>query len=574
MIDSNGHMIVAERYVLTERLGSGGMGTVWSAWDHLLQRAVAVKELHIVSHGEELRARMRRVLTEARAIARVSHPHVIDIYDLVEYDDRLWIVMELVSGGSLADHLKAGGPLPATEVARLGLQLLSALDAVHATGALHRDVKPANVLLRADGSAVLTDFGIAALADEAHTATGGVVGSVEFMAPERMRGLPADPSSDLFSLGATLCSLATGTPPFVRPEPTAVMHAVVYEPPEIAPSAGALRGIIEELLHKEPTRRPTPAMITHALQAVIAQEDRPLQPTRRHDPITARRRRVRVRPWKVAVLAGALLVGGAGAGLYWWADSSRAPIVGTETKATPQQIDAVMAVPGAEGRFWVFSGGRYVVVEAGESPAAARRVSGPGSLADWKKSFGGLPAFTSRIDAAMPVPGYDDRYWVFSGSQYIEIEVAAGSSARGRLQQPSPLTDWATSFSGLPGFDERVDAVMAVPGAEGRFWVFSGGRYVVVEAGESPAAARRVSGPGSLADWKKSFGGLPAFTSRIDAAMPVPGHDDRYWVFSGSQYIEIEVAAGSSARGRLQQPSPLTDWQPLRILLRTDKTQR
>ncbi|WP_344497356.1 serine/threonine-protein kinase, partial [Streptomyces enissocaesilis] len=370
MINSNGHTVVAERYVLTERLGSGGMGTVWGAWDHLLQRAVAVKELHVVAHGEEQRARMRRVLTEARAIARVSHPHVIDIYDLVEYDDRLWIVMELVSGGSLADRLKAGGPLPAADVARLGLQLLSALDAVHATGALHRDVKPANVLLRADGSAVLTDFGIAALADQAHTATGGVVGSVEFMAPERMRGLPADASSDFFSLGATLCSLATGAPPFARPEPTAVMHAVVYEPPEVAPSAGALRGIIEELLHKEPAQRPAPAMIAHALRSAIAQEDRPLQPTRRHAPVTARRRRVR--PWKAAVLAGVLLVGGVGAGLYWTAGSSRAPAAGAEAKATPHQIDAVMAVPGAEDRFWVFSGSRYVLLEAGDSPAAAR----------------------------------------------------------------------------------------------------------------------------------------------------------------------------------------------------------
>ncbi|MFH9734770.1 protein kinase [Streptomyces sp. NPDC017260] len=448
MINGNGHMIVAERYVLTERLGSGGMGTVWSAWDHLLQRTVAVKELHIASHGEDRRVRMRRVLTEARAIARVSHPHVIDIYDLVEYDDRLWIVMELVAGGSLADRLTAGGPLPTSDVARLGLQLLSALEAVHATGALHRDVKPANVLLRADGSAVLTDFGIAALADQAHTATGGVVGSVEFMAPERLRGLPADSSSDLFSLGATLCSLATGTPPFPRPEPTAVMHAVVYEPPEIAPSAGALHGIIEGLLHKEPAHRPTPVMITHALESAIAQQHRPPQPTRRRAPITARRRRVQ--PWKATVLAGALLVGGVGTGLYWSADSSRAPAAGPEVKTTPRQFDAVMAVPGTGDRFWVFSGDRYVLVEAGESPQAARRISGPGSLAGWKKSFGGLPGFTSGIDAALPVPGHDGRYWVFSGDQYIQIEVAAGGPARGRLQQPSPLTDWQPLRTLLP----------------------------------------------------------------------------------------------------------------------------
>ncbi|MFJ8649577.1 protein kinase [Streptomyces sp. NPDC093546] len=558
MSNSNGQKVVAERYVLTERLGSGGMGTVWGAWDHLLQRAVAVKELHVVAHGDEHRARMRRALTEARAIARVAHPNVIDIYDLVEFEGRLWIVMELVPGGSLADHLKAGGPPPTADVARVGLQILSALEAVHATGALHRDVKPANVLLRSDGSAVLTDFGIAALAEGGHTTTGGVVGSVEFMAPERMRGLPAGPPSDLFSLGATLCALATGTPPFTRPEPTAVMHAVVYEEPEIAPSAGELRDVIEELLRKDPDRRPTAAAVTRSLQSVIARSTRPPSPTRRLPPGATRRRRAK--PWKTAVLAGVLILGGVGAGIYWSTDDPRTPTAHTEPKSAARQIDAVMAVPGTENRFWVFSGDRYVLIETGDSPAEARRISGPGTLASWKKSFGDLPAFTRRIDAALPVPGHDDRYWAFSGDQYILIEVAAGTSARGRLQEPRPITDWADSVGDLTGSGSRIDAVMAVPGTENRFWVFSGDRYVLIETGDSPAEARRISGPGTLASWKKSFGDLPAFTRRIDAALPVPGHDDRYWAFSGDQYILIEVAAGTSARGRLQEPRPITDW--------------
>jgi serine/threonine protein kinase len=437
-----GQKIIAERYVLTERLGSGGMGTVWSAWDHLLQRAVAVKELHVVAHGDEQRMRVRRVLTEARAIARVSHPHVIDVYDLVEFDDRLWIVMELVAGGSLADHLKTSGPLPATDVARIGLQLLSALEAVHATGALHRDVKPANVLLRSDGSAVLTDFGIAALAGEANTATGGVLGSVDFMAPERMRGLPAGPSSDFFSLGSTLCALATGAPPFARPEPTAVMHATVYESPDIAPRAGALRSLIEELLHKDPDQRPAAAAVKGSLRSVIAQADQPPRPTRRHPPLAAPRRRVR--PWTVALLAGALLLCGTSAGLYWSGSSSRAPSANPTTKTSPQQIDAVMAVPGAKDRVWVFSGDRSVLVKLGDSPAAARRVGRPVPLASWEKSFGGLPSFQNKIDAVIPVPAHDNRYWAFSGSQYILIEVAADTSARGRLEKPAPVTDWTS----------------------------------------------------------------------------------------------------------------------------------
>ncbi|MFK0173496.1 serine/threonine-protein kinase [Streptomyces sp. NPDC090306] len=314
MINSDGQQVVAERYVLTERLGSGGMGTVWRAWDHLLQRAVAVKELYVVAHGEEHRALMRRVLTEARAIARVSHPHVIDIYDLVEFDTRLWIVMELVRGGSLAERLQSDGPMPAADVARIGLEVLSALEAVHAAGALHRDVKPANVLLRSDGAAVLTDFGIAALADGgAHTATGGVVGSVDFMAPERLRGLTAGPPSDLFSLGGMLCALATGTPPFARPEVTAVMHAAVYEEPEIPLGAGALREVIEGLLCKDPTARPTADAVERGLRAVLdPRAAAPLRPTRRERRLPPARRRIPV--WAVAVV-GLAALGGIAAGV-------------------------------------------------------------------------------------------------------------------------------------------------------------------------------------------------------------------------------------------------------------------
>ncbi|MGP3751125.1 MULTISPECIES: protein kinase [unclassified Streptomyces] len=566
MINSDGQQVVAERYVLTERLGSGGMGTVWSAWDHLLQRTVAVKELHVVAHGDEYRLLMRRVLTEARAIARVSHPHVIDIYDLVQFDTRLWIVMELVHGGSLAEHLQTRGPLPPADVARVGLEVLSALEAVHAAGALHRDVKPANILLRSDGSAVLTDFGIAALADGgAHTSTGGVVGSVDFMAPERLRGLTAGPPSDLFSLGGTLCALATGTPPFARPAATAVMHAAVYEAPHIALDAGQLRDTIEGLLCKDPADRPHADAVERGLRAVTERGDVPLRPTRRQRGVPAPRRRIPA--WAVAVAVLAVL-GGVGAGIHGLSGSAH--VAASERPSAEdgtRRVDAVMPVPGRDDRFWVFAGSEYVLVEVGDSPADARRVSGPGALGDWKKSFGGVPSFTEKIDAVMRVPGHEDRFWVFSGDEYVVVEAAEGSSARGRLQGPGPLTDWSNSFASLSGFEDRVDAVMPVPGRDDRFWVFAGSEYVLVEVGDSPADARRVSGPGALGDWKKSFGGVPSFTEKIDAVMRVPGHEDRFWVFSGDEYVVVEAAEGSSARGRLQGPGPLTDWAPLDELL-------
>src|SRR5262249_54857266 len=159
-------------------------------------------------------------LREARAIARVSHPGVVEVYDLVEQEDQLWIVMELVDGPSLAHHLEASGPVPLPRIAEIALQLLGALQAVHAVGALHRDVKPANVLLRADGRVVLPDFGIAAPSGaEPLTMVGSLLGSVEYMAPERLLGEPSGPASDLFSLGVTLCVLASGRSPFARPTP-------------------------------------------------------------------------------------------------------------------------------------------------------------------------------------------------------------------------------------------------------------------------------------------------------------------------------------------------------------------
>ncbi|WP_206281556.1 serine/threonine-protein kinase, partial [Streptomyces prasinopilosus] len=164
--DQDPGRLIAGRYLLHDILGRGGMGTVWRAHDQLLDRQVAAKELHIATDGDEdHRVRMRRAVREARAVARVPHPHVIGVHDLVEHEDRLWIVMELVQGPSLADRVARSGPLTPQHTAVLGLQLLDALKAVHDAGTLHRDVKPANVLLRPDGGAVLTDFGIAALDD-------------------------------------------------------------------------------------------------------------------------------------------------------------------------------------------------------------------------------------------------------------------------------------------------------------------------------------------------------------------------------------------------------------------------
>ncbi|MBO3674767.1 serine/threonine-protein kinase [Streptomyces sp. NEAU-YJ-81] len=280
--------LIAGRYQLGDRLGRGGMGTVWRAYDQMLAREVAAKELHVASDDHEHHRRLRRAQREARTVARLRHPHVVGVHDLVEHDDRLWIVMELIDGPSLARRIADSGPLPPRHTAALGLQLLGALEAVHAAGALHRDIKPANILLRGDGSAVLTDFGIAALEDdESLTTTGELIGSIGYMAPERLTAEEAGPPSDLWSLGATLSAVASGVPPFQRPTGAAALHAVTFADPVIPERVGPLRPIVQALLNKSPAQRPSAATLRTALQRVAdgADDPGPLPPAAPAGPV-------------------------------------------------------------------------------------------------------------------------------------------------------------------------------------------------------------------------------------------------------------------------------------------------
>ncbi|MEU9876885.1 serine/threonine-protein kinase [Streptomyces phaeochromogenes] len=247
------------RYRLTESIGQGGMGRVWRAVDEILDRQVAVKEMRIDGMDQEnALTRRERTLREARATARIDHPNVVRVYDVVDQGERLWIVMELVDGRSLDKVLAEDGPLSPRATARIGLGLVAALGQVHAGGVLHRDIKPANVLVeRRAGRVVLTDFGIAAIQDaEALTMAGMLVGSPDYMAPERVSGRPQGPPSDLWSLGATLCAALGGRSPFSRATTLATLHAVLYEEPEIPSAAGELREVLSALLLKDPSVRP------------------------------------------------------------------------------------------------------------------------------------------------------------------------------------------------------------------------------------------------------------------------------------------------------------------------------
>ncbi|MEU6356162.1 serine/threonine-protein kinase [Streptomyces sp. NPDC047072] len=253
------YRVIAGRYRLEARLGRGGMGVVWRATDQLLGRRVAVKELPQDDTLSEADARRRRdrTLREARAVAQLRHPHIIVVHDVVEHDERPYIVMELIDGGSLADRISAHGPVDAPEAARIGADLLSALRAAHAAGVLHRDIKPANVLVEAGtGRVVLTDFGIAQVAGSTTlTETGSFVGSPEYTAPERMSGTRTGPEADLWSLGVLLCTALSGESPFRRDSLGGILHAVVVD--EIRPPAQAapLLPVVRGLLERDPERR-------------------------------------------------------------------------------------------------------------------------------------------------------------------------------------------------------------------------------------------------------------------------------------------------------------------------------
>ena len=252
---------MAGRYHLISALGNGGMGTVWLAEDDILSRRVAVKEVSPPADMTEREREMlrERTLREARTAARMSHPNVVTIYDVVEDDGRPWIVMELIPSRSLRDLVEADGPLTAQQAAGIGLQILAALRAAHALGIMHRDVKPGNVLVDAGGRAVLADFGIARTQDSPALTTSGVlVGSPSYIAPERARGEPGGPESDLWSLGATLYALVEGRPAYARAGALATLMAVVNEDPDSPSRAGALWPVIRGLLDHVPSRRPGP----------------------------------------------------------------------------------------------------------------------------------------------------------------------------------------------------------------------------------------------------------------------------------------------------------------------------
>jgi tRNA A-37 threonylcarbamoyl transferase component Bud32 len=268
--------LLAGRYRVVAQLGRGGMGVVWRAVDEVLGREVAVKELRTYTDADgpelaDLRLRMQR---EARAAARVRHPGVVAVHDVTEVDGRPLIVMELVDGPSLDAVLRERGPLDPREAAGIGAKVMDALAAAHEAGVLHRDVKPGNILLDRSGRVLLTDFGIATMDDPGDgsatslTRTGHLVGSLDYMAPERAQGADPGPASDVWALGATLYAAVEGASPFRRTSTFSTLTAIVGEPLPASHRAGPLGPVLQRLLDKRPEGRPGAAEAQVLLQTV------------------------------------------------------------------------------------------------------------------------------------------------------------------------------------------------------------------------------------------------------------------------------------------------------------------
>ena len=271
--------LLAGRYRLQHRIGSGGMGHVWLAWDERLSRAVAIKQLRALTDLPEGEADVahRRAMREARITARLEHPNAVPVFDVVDHEGQPCLVMQYVPSRSLHEILQAEGTLAPVRVAKVGAEIAAALAAAHAAEIVHRDVKPGNILITDDGTALITDFGISrAFGDVSLTSTGMLTGTPAYLAPEVARGARSTPASDVFSLGSTLYAAVEGTPPFGAGEnPMALLHQVAsgrINPPQLA---GALSTVLEAMLDADPERRPTMQQVSEALSRLVAEGTTP-----------------------------------------------------------------------------------------------------------------------------------------------------------------------------------------------------------------------------------------------------------------------------------------------------------
>lgn len=303
---------MSDRFVLGEALGEEAMGMVWRAYDEVLEREVALKELRAPA-GPDQAERHQRMLTEARVAAQLRHPSIVAIHDVIEDDGRVLIVMELLSGRTLGDVIKSSGPVPPSSGRPVLMQVADALATAHAAGVTHRHVKPDNVFWLDSGRVVVCDFGPAHHSSGRHTMASTVKGAPGHMAPEQARGHLVGPATDVFSWGALGHELLTGTPPFGRTDtsdPSALLYRIVHEQPSplTLPEDQSLGDVIMRALEKDPAQRPRDgieliAMLSGRVDLSPAPPQATIPERREHVVRRPRRSKARVLLSLVAVIS-------------------------------------------------------------------------------------------------------------------------------------------------------------------------------------------------------------------------------------------------------------------------------
>jgi serine/threonine protein kinase len=420
---------IQDRYELGRALGAGGMGRVWLARDSKLDRDVAIKEILLPDELVEAdrEALRRHMLREARASARLAHANVVRVYDAFEEGGGAWIVMEYVPSRSLQQVLDADGPLSPERAAEVGLAVLAALTSAHAHGVRHRDVKPANVLLADDGRVVLTDFGVAAVDGESiATSSGLVVGSPQYMAPERIRDGEGNEPGDLWSLGATLYAAVEGQPPYRRGSVMETVTAIAAEEPPPPTRAGPLLPALDGLLVKDPAARIDAAEAERLLRAAIA------PPVRSH-------RRI----W----LAAAAVVLLALAGVVVWItarDDASGPPAAAPSAAAPSAAAPSAGGPSATAPSSP-SGGQVQPSSGGQAPPPSGSQSPPPSTPATTKTAAGPPKGWHKYTDPTGFSLYVPNGWTRSKEKSIVYFRSKGRVLgidQTRTPAPDPVADW------------------------------------------------------------------------------------------------------------------------------------
>jgi serine/threonine protein kinase len=499
-------VVVAGRYRLIRSLGNGGMGRVWLARDEVLRRDVAVKEvvLPVGLTEAELEELRQRTLREARAAARLSHPNVVQIYDVVRADDQPWIVMEYIPSRSLHRVIDEDGPLEPERAARIGLSVLAALGAAHRAGVLHRDVKPSNVLISDTGRVVLTDFGLATFdgGENAVTRPGLVLGSPQYIAPERARTGDSTPESDLWSLGATLYAAVEGRSPFARTTTMATLTALATERPDPMRRAGALKPVLLGLLRKNARTRLDITEAERQLRKVADNDTRRGRRLPRPRAYRDESKAVEPRADLTAVAAAPAILADPSPGATVVEVSTPSVVAGSETTRvvprndTPPPNPMVPPVRGRRRRmWWLVAGGLVAVLVA---VAVVVRPDLP-----WIRQDTGNPRNTGST-ATLPPPQH-----------------APFAEPNGTGQSPLPQASGPTAIDGtaLPAgwiwYQDPGGFRIAVP----QFWTFS--RDATMVYFREPGGDRMVS----VGRWQPTTSDLvSAWTKEEADTAKVPGY--------------------------------------------------